>query len=278
MALQVLVPLHTYPDGNSTAVASHVAGLARHLGAEVHALVLNATIPPASSLTGTQLIDVSGMAREVMSRCRARGDALAAALAEALRAQGLGFRATELDCVMGTIGRAEVASSHYCDVILVALGADDASMRANAETLIFGSGRPTLVVAEDAPPSSFGHVAIAWDGSRVATRAVADAHEFLRRAARVTIVSVTDEKVLPEASPGSRLAEHLARHGIEAAVSQVRGEGRAIATVLQDQARGIGADLMVMGAFGHSRLRDFVMGGATNGVLHDLKLPVLLSH
>lgn len=278
MALQVLTPLHTYPDGNSPTAAPHAAALARHLEAEVHALILNATFPPMSSLTGTSLIDVGAMARDVTERCRARGHALVAALEEALRPTGHALRVTELDCVMGSIGRAEVGAAHYCDVILAVLAAEDSAMQATAETLIFGSGRPTLVVPQETAPSSFAHVAIAWDGSRVATRAVADAQEFLRRAARVTILSVTDEKVLPAGNPAERLAEHLARHGIAAGISVEQAQGRPIGAVLQGHARDIGADMLVMGAFGHSRLRDFVMGGATKGALHDLKMPVLLSH
>lgn len=278
MALQVLAPLHTYPDGNTDAAGPHAAVVARHLEAEVHALILNATFPPMSSLTGTSLIDVGAMAREVTARCRARGDALVKALQEALHPLDRALRVTELDCVMGSIGRAEVGAAHYCDLILAVLAEADSAMQATAETLIFGSGRPTLVVPQEAAPSTFAHVAIAWDGSRVATRAAADAAEFLRRAARVTIISVTDEKALPAGSPSERLAEHLSRHRIAADVSVAQAEGRPIGAVLQGHARAIGADMLVMGAFGHSRLRDFVMGGATKGVLHDLKLPVLLSH
>ncbi len=278
MTLQLLAPLHTYPDGNSTAIAGHAAALARHLGADVHALVVNPTFPPASSLTGSGLIDVTGMAREVTARCEARGVALVTALEEALRPVGTGFRSSHIDGVMGSVGGAEVAVAHYCDLILMALPREDASMQATAETLIFGSGRPTLLVPQDSAPSSFAHVTIAWDGSRVATRAVADAHEFLRRATRVTIISVTDEKALPEDSPGKRLAEYLVHHDISAAISLVQGQRRAIGDVLQGHATEIGADVLVMGAFGHSRMRDFVMGGATKGILDDLRLPVLLSH
>lgn len=121
MVLQVLAPLHTYPDGNSAAAAPHVAAVARHLEAEVHALVLNATFPPMSSLTGTSLIDVGAMAREVTSRCRARGDALVTAVTEALQPVGRPLRVTELDCVMGSIGPDEVGAAHYCDLVLAVL-------------------------------------------------------------------------------------------------------------------------------------------------------------
>lgn len=94
----------------------------------------------------------------------------------------------------------------------------------------------------------------------------------------VTVASVTDEKALPDKDPSSRLAEYLSRHDISATVAQVQTRGRLIAETLQEHAREIGADMLVMGGFGHSRMRDFVLGGATSGVLKDLRLPVLLSH
>ena len=119
---------------------------------------------------------------------------------------------------------------------------------------------------------------IAWDGSRVAARAVSDARDFLQRAQSITIVSVTDEKILPHDDPGNKLAEYLIRHDLQATVAQVQGRGHPIAETLQEHARETGADMLVMGAFGHSRIRDFVLGGATNGILKDLRLPVLLSH
>ena len=89
---------------------------------------------------------------------------------------------------------------------------------------------------------------------------------------------VTDEKILPVENPALQLIDYLDLHNINAVVALVQAQGRPIARALQDQALEIGADMMVMGAFGHSRMRDFVMGGATAGILRDLELPVLLSH
>ena len=83
---------------------------------------------------------------------------------------------------------------------------------------------------------------------------------------------------MPEEDPGSRLADYLTRHGIQTTVARVQSHGRPIAQALQEHAREIGADMLVMGAFGHSRIRDFVLGGATSGILRQLELPVLLSH
>ena len=278
MTLQILVPLHTYPDGNSVNIAAHAAAVARHLKADVHGLVLNATFPPASSIMGEVIINVDSMMREVTAKCHIRGTALLQAMQAALEPAGVKFRSTQLDCVMGTIGGAAETIARYHDLILTGLSANDVATEATAETVVFGSGRPTLLVPQDAAPSQFQHVMIAWDGSRVATRAVADAQEFLRLAKTVTIAVVTNEKTLPEDDPGLKLKDYLDRHNINAAVTLVQGQRRLIGRALQDHALEIKADMMVMGAFGHSRMRDFVMGGATTGILRDLKLPVLLSH
>jgi len=144
--------------------------------------------------------------------------------------------------------------------------------------MIFGAGRPVLLVPEDRPPSAFGHALIAWDGSRVAARAVADAMGFLSRADKVTIVTVTDEKPMSDGTGQPLLTEYLHHHDIKADFTQIRKEGHPVATALQDHAAAYHADLVVMGAFGHSRLRDFVLGGATSGILNDLRVSVLLSH
>jgi nucleotide-binding universal stress UspA family protein len=278
MTLQILVPLHTYPDGNSANIAAHVAVVARHLKADVHGLVLNATFPSASSIMGNMIINVDSMVREVTAKCHTKGAALVIAMQAALEPMGIKFRITHLDCSLGTIGAAAETYGRYHDLIVTGLSVNDVSMEATAETAVFGSGRPTLLVLQDASPSQFHHVMIAWDGSRVATRAVADAHEFLRLAKTVTIAVVTDEKALPEGNPATRLSEYLDLHGINTTVAMVQAKRRPIARALQEHALEIGADMMVMGAFGHSRMRDFVMGGATAGILRDLKLPVLLSH
>ena len=278
MTLQILVPLHTYPDGNSVNIAAHVAAVARHLKADVHGLIMNATFPPATSLMGNMIINVDSMVREVTAKCHARGAALVQAMEAALDPIAVKFRSTQLDCAMGTIGGAAETIARYHDLIVTGLSVNDVTMEATAETAVFGSGRPTLLVPQDARPSQFQHVMIAWDGSRVATRAVADAHDFLRLAKTVTIAVVTDEKTLPESNPALRLSEYLDLHGISTTVALVQANRRPIAGTLQDHALEIGADMMVMGAFGHSRMRDFVMGGATTGILRDLKLPVLLSY
>lgn len=278
MPLQILVPLHTYPDGNSVTFVGHVAVIAQHMKADVHGLVLNATFPSTSSLLGNMIINLDSMVREVTAKCHARGAVLVQAMEAGLGPVGIKFRSTQLDCVLGTIGGAVDTYARYHDLIVTALSANDVSMGATAEAVVFGSGKPTLLVPQEKPPSRYQHVMIAWDGSRVAARAVADAGDFLRLAQTVTIAVVTDEKTLPEKNPGLKLVDYLDRHNIKTVVTPIQAHRRPIGRALQDHAHEIGADMIVMGAFGHSRTRDFVIGGATTGILRDLTLPVLLSH
>ena len=278
MKLDILVPIHTYPDGNADNFSLHAAAIARHLNADVHALVLNADFPRVSSALGSVLLDVPALIGGAKAKCRERGAAVVLALETELGSLGIPLRTSHIECFPDAAGDLVSSLARYHDFVLVGIGPSDVTPQATAEAAVFGSGRPTLLVPEDAPAATFGHVMIAWDGSRVAARAVSDARDFLQRAQTVTIASVTDEKALPDNDAGSRLAEYLARHDIQATVAQVQSRGRPIAETLQDHALEIGADMMVMGAFGHSRMRDFVMGGATTGILRDLKLPVLLSH
>ena len=271
----MLVPIHTYPDGNSVRLADQAVTIARHLDADVHALVIVADFPPVANALGNMILDVPAMIGEAKEKCRERGTAVVKALSTQL---GPALRITRIECVPGAVGDVVNGFARYHDLVLAGIAGTDVTLRATAEAVIFGAGRPTLVVEESSPVAAPEHVLIAWDGSRVAARAVADAREFLQRAHSVTIASVTDEKVLPQDDPGRRLADYLARHDIKATVALVEGRGRPIAQTLQEEAREIGAGMIVMGGFGHSRLRDFVLGGATRGILEDLQLPALLSH
>lgn len=278
MKLDILVPIQTYPNGTPVAFTAQVAAIARYLDADVHALVLDADFPQAASALGNMLIDVPALIGGAKAKCRQHGVAVAQALEAAMGTAGNRLRTTHVEGFTGALAGVVSNFAHYHDLVLMGIGADDVTPQAAAEAVIFGSGKPTLLVPEGLPTAAFGHVMIAWDGSRVAARAVSDARDFLERAQTVTIALVIDEKALPDDSPGKRLAEYFARRGIKATVAQVQGRGRPVAETLQAHASEIGAGLIVMGGFAHSRLRDFVLGGATAGVLKDLRLPVLLSH
>ncbi len=164
---------------------------------------------------------------------------------------------------------------------LVVLAQDETARDLGApgiEAVLFGSGRALLLAPKSEPTSVGTTVAIAWDGGRAASRAVAAAMPLLSHADRVLILS-GDRPALGRASDPNRLAESLACHGITAISHGVTADGQHMSTVLMRSAVELGCDMLVMGAYGHSRLREMVLGGVTCGVLDaPVDLPILMAH
>lgn len=148
-----------------------------------------------------------------------------------------------------------------------------------AEHVLFDSGRPVVIVPNShAAPFACQCVMVAWDHSRTAARALHDSLPFLRLAEEVTLVAVGDEKRFQTSPDPATIKTALAQKGLNARFEQIHLGEASIGQALQGHALQCGADLLVMGAFGHSRLREFILGGATREVLNDPQLPVLMSH
>ncbi|WP_457300146.1 universal stress protein [Phyllobacterium sp. P5_D12] len=175
------------------------------------------------------------------------------------------------------IGEIAASQARYGDLSLMEWDASASSTRLVAEAVLFGSGRPVVLLPSSMTVGVIDHVMIAWDGSRVAARALADATPFLMRAKRISVATVLDEKPIDK-NIGERLAFALQRRGLTAEVLTLRVGDRAIGEAIQAHALEFGVQLLVMGGFGHSRIRDFVLGGATADVLNDVRLPILFSH
>ncbi|GJE80838.1 universal stress protein [Methylorubrum thiocyanatum] len=143
--------------------------------------------------------------------------------------------------------------------------------------VLFGSGRPLLVVPPGCDAFSARRILVAWDGSAQAARAANDALPFLRAAEAVEIVSVVGEKDLSTAVAGAEFAPHLARHGVNVSVNSVPVQGDAAQT-LERQASLFGAEMLVMGAYRHSRLKEWLLGGVTHALLTRSPVPLLLAH
>jgi nucleotide-binding universal stress UspA family protein len=153
-----------------------------------------------------------------------------------------------------------------------------ASRNVMIEAALFESGRPLLIVPY-IQRSAFeaGRVLVCWDGGRTAARAIGDALPFLIRARAVDILIVAEERKDDELA-GSDMGAHLARHGVKSEVRRIVRGDIAIEEAILSYAADSSADLMVMGGYGHSRLREFILGGVTCGILQSMTLPVLMSH
>jgi nucleotide-binding universal stress UspA family protein len=274
---QIFLPLVTYTDPNSETVAANAAAIAAHLGAELNVLAVNVAIPPVSNALSRCLLAVPDRIRQAETTSRKHGERLTEAVEAAAAAVGITVRAETISETQPLLGATAALHARYHDLTVLGLENDNPTSRATAESVVFGSGRPVMLMPETFDTAAFDHIAIAWDGSRVAARAAADARAFLARAARVSVLTVADEKKLV-VEDGERLAESLRNSGVEAQAVVLHGMGAAVAATLQEGARKRGCGLLVMGGYGHSRVRDFVIGGATEGVLKGLALPVMLSH
>jgi nucleotide-binding universal stress UspA family protein len=147
------------------------------------------------------------------------------------------------------------------------------------EGALFESGRPLVVVPYIQKRGlTLERVLACWDGGRTAARAIGDAMPFLERAKAVDIVIVAEERKGGDEINGANMGEHLARHGVTANVKRIAKGDLAIEDVLLSYAADSGADFMVMGGYGHSRLREFILGGVTRGILGSMTVPVMMSH
>jgi nucleotide-binding universal stress UspA family protein len=147
------------------------------------------------------------------------------------------------------------------------------------EAALFESGRPVLVVPYiQSGGLKLDRVMVAWDGSRNAARAIADALPLLARAKAVEVVVVAGEPGKSDELPGADIAHHLARHGLKVNLQKIVSPEVDIPNTLLSHAADAGTDFIVMGGYGHSRLREFVLGGATRGILASMTVPVLMSH
>jgi nucleotide-binding universal stress UspA family protein len=143
---------------------------------------------------------------------------------------------------------------------------------------LFGSARPVFVVPYiHKGPAKLEHAVVAWDGGLVAARALAAAMPLLERAQRVDVVTIPPSGEPVDDLPGFNITRHLARHGVRAQLRQLPPADN-VSEALLSYAVQSGADYLVMGAYGHSRLREFMLGGATREMLGSMTVPVLMAH
>jgi len=146
------------------------------------------------------------------------------------------------------------------------------------QEILFQSGGPVIFIPyTHKGPFEPKHIGIAWDGSRLAARALRDAVPFLSRAQTITIISV-NEKEIPGEVSAANLATHLARHKLTARIVHMSADRTDIQPMILSIAADSGLDLIVMGGYGHSRLNERILGGVTRGMLRSMTVPTLMSH
>ena len=219
---------------------------------------------------------------EVDTQAAEKAERLETAFRERLRLSGV---PGDWRLASGKVSEAVVRQARHTDLIV--LGQIDpnhpppASGRHLVEDVLLTSGRPILVVPYIGPFKTTGtRVLVAWNNSREAARAVHDALPLLAKAASVTILAVNSGRREPAADEASTadLIAHLARHGISAEAERTVAVDISVPDALLSYAADMNADLLVAGGYGHSRLRERILGGITHALLQHLTLPGLLSH
>ena len=147
------------------------------------------------------------------------------------------------------------------------------------EGVLFESGRPVIFVPYiQRGGLKLDRIMVCWDGSRAAARAVADSLPFLQKAKQVEIVIVASKSGKQDEVPGADLGQHLARHGLKVDVKRITSPDIDVTSTILSYAADSSADMIVMGGYGHSRFREFILGGVTRGILETMTIPALMSH
>lgn len=285
MFRDLLVPTTT-TDGGDNAIDAGIA-LAGVFEARLTVLQLvnlpRAVMNPWGLMPGGLMPDVA--MSDVYSRLRAQGEINVGRIRNKLDKQGVPSEVRMVETALMEPAGIAAHHAHYADLAIVA-GARGDSQEASATTgfvgaLLLESGRPVLVV----PPgykleTPADRILLAWRPTREAARAIHDAMPFLQRATRVdvAVVDAVGDDLAHGSAPGADVAAHLADHGIEANLVRLDSGQRSVGATLLEQARGSAAQMIVAGGYGHSRVREWALGGTTRDLLTASSIPVLLSH
>lgn len=269
-------------DGSpaSEAHARAALALAAHFGARVTALALLAE-PFLRRVLGHAPPE---LLRDLMAQADEEADAVATALAAQAQTAGVTLVARRHRGPLDRLPTLLAREARSADLVVVGQpdpetgSADEALL---VEAALMESGRPVLMVpATGAAFQIPRRAVIAWNASREAPRAVHDALSLLLAAEEVVVLVVDPQEIASDLGrePGTGVAAHLVQHGVAARVKTVSSDRRATGEFILGQAEDEGADLLVMGGYGRSRLRKVLMGGVTQHMLDRATMPVLLSH
>jgi nucleotide-binding universal stress UspA family protein len=213
-------------------------------------------------------------------RALARANAALAVFEAEVRNTGIGYGLRRLTGIPAESAATVSALARLYDLTIVLQPEPDRETFDNTipQEILFQSGGPVIFIPyTHKGPFEPKHIGIAWDGSRLAARAVRDAAPFLARAQTITIISVNDAEIPADASAATLVA-HLARRGLPAQVERMKADRGDVQPIILSIAADSGLDLIVMGGYGHSRLNERILGGVTRGMIQSMTVPTLMSH
>lgn len=277
----ILLQIDSYPEPTSTQALDQAIGFVAAVGGKLSAMALEIDIRVHPNWLANIAAGVEKLIEAEEERSRASCRTTLEYFTSAANRAGVysGARTCRSDYAAAGLDVAKFARCR--DFCIVPVTTSDDGQRSVADDIVFGSGRGTLVFQpglSDLPQQIPKEVVLAWDGSRSASRAMADALPILAISKHVTVLSVLNEKASVEAGAGEDVTRHLQLHGVNASIAEIDGAGRSIGRSLDDFCQASAAELLVMGAYGRSRLRDFILGGATEHVLKHRRIAVFIAH
>ena len=274
----ILLPLVGEPTEAARAAVDKCVAMCGDLGARVTAIAVEEDIVVRPQVLISPELDNASVAEAVRSVTDVQ--MLLKTFDSAAVSFGVRSRKELRRFASSDIAEHIAAAARLRDLSLVPVRSHHSFSEQLVEQLLFDSGRPIILCPQELAadlPLALDHVLIAWDGSPPAARAVGDALPILKAAEKVQIVTAADDATPEQVSSGVALIEHLAEHGVEATFDTVAIDGSSVGKVLEAQVRTLGADLLVMGAYHHSRLSEIVWGGVTKTVIGQPPCWVMMS-
>jgi nucleotide-binding universal stress UspA family protein len=273
MKAQFHLPLITYPDASSFTLIQNAIDFALHYDASLHVSVFHAKIPKVS-LAFPSIVDVDKMSAEAERFSQANGVTLTETVRDYADKANLPVTISSFDAKEPLLGDRIAEVSRIYDLSFMEASPVTSPV---IERVLFESGRPLLLFPADNCCGRIDTVAIAWDGGTALARALTGGRLFLDRASKAVVISVTDDKEI-DSDLRDRFVAVLRNAGLAVEIAAAQSHGDPAASTIQAVAAENRADLLIAGGFGHSRLRELVLGGVTRSLLNSLGAPALLSH
>jgi nucleotide-binding universal stress UspA family protein len=253
-----------------------VSSIARLFDSHVIGLYLHPLPMPITAADDAGALVIT----QQLETAKALGDQVEAKLADRLRMLQRPTEIRRFDVLSDAVGSIAAQEARGADTFVALRPNGSMDPDHLIEGVLFGGGRHLYLFPETERPNvAFNRILIAWNGSRESARAVAEAMPYLHKAQKVEVLVVTDDtETEEEAILGSDLISHLHHHGIDATLVRVRSSNGGVSAKLMAEAQSRKADLIVIGGYGHSRLREWLLGGVTYDLMHQSPIPILMAH